>query len=115
MKTAIFQKTEIEEIEKESDKINTKINNVKEQLMNLRKTGYDTLIADITIKPVKSKLAYYKATKDDKTLENIRKILADAETEIIDIKKQVLTTAKDEMEQKLKEIKQKETGQVTEK
>ncbi len=111
MKTATFTKTETEQMEKESDRINLRLNTIKDQLMNLRKTGYDTIIADIMIKSVKPKLAYYKATKEDTTITTINEILRKAELEIDDIKKQNLRSAKEEVEQRLREIRQEEIDQ----
>ncbi len=75
---------EPKEIEQSVEKLEEQYKELRQQIAEARKQGKDPLIAELTIRPLESKLKYARVTRNLRDFEKIRTILAEGEKELKD-------------------------------
>lgn len=79
------------------DYLKTELNELRSMIKELRKTGKDMIIADLILRVVEPKMAFYEYTKSQDDYERIIQVLNDARREIDYASQQTESTVADEV------------------
>ena len=75
-------KSEFEITEKERDKINDRIERIKDKLTDLRKTGKDPLTQNLELREAKNHLQIVYEAPSKEKLDNVKRLLKNIEQEL---------------------------------
>ena len=89
-----------EKFEAEIEALMNKLAELKAEISSLRKMGKDPVIADFELRSVKSKIMYYKVSRDKEDLAKIKKIFEEASKEIAAVKREKMIDVKTEVYEK---------------
>ena len=90
------------------------LNELKAKISASRKQGNDVLMADFATRNIPSKIKMAEVTGEPKDIAVVKALIKEAEEELKEAEKEPQVNVKKEIEQRLKDEMQKETGRVEE-
>jgi len=105
---------EKEEREERLSAIKEKLTNLKAMIGDARRTGKDPFIADLKLRNINAKIKMASITNSKHDFDVIESIINDAEEELREAMAEEPLDVKKEIQKRLRETMQKETGKVSE-